>query len=141
MSAAPPPPFLFVGVLKDKIIQEETCFSSVTLHDALVSLAWMNMQHPLMGRRFSAHVGVPLDRSQKANLSIYLSAYVPTLTCSHELWVITDEIGFMCRMAGLSLRMGREGARGSRVTTLVWASDPHPHPPGRRTQAQCQDDI
>ena len=56
---------------------------------------------------------VKKELSQKAKLSIYRSIYVPTLTYRHELWVVTErtksriqeaEIGFLCRVSGLSLR-------------------------------------
>ena len=58
-------------------------------------------------------VVVKKELSQKANLSIYWSIYVPTLTYGHELWVGTertrsriqaDEMGFLRRVSGLSLR-------------------------------------
>uniref|UniRef100_A0A3Q2W121 Transposase Tc1-like domain-containing protein n=1 Tax=Haplochromis burtoni TaxID=8153 RepID=A0A3Q2W121_HAPBU len=51
--------------------------------------------------------------SVKAKLSIYRSIYASTLTYGHELWVVTErttsrlqaaEMGFLPRMAGLSLR-------------------------------------
>lgn len=47
----------------------------------------------------------------KAKFSIYWPVYVPTLTCGHELWVVTErtrswiqaaEISFLRRVAGLS---------------------------------------
>jgi len=53
------------------------------------------------------------ELSRKAKLSIYWSAYVPTLTYGHKLWVVTErtrsriqaaEMSFLRRVAGLSLR-------------------------------------
>ena len=53
------------------------------------------------------------ELSQKVKLSIYRSIYVPILTYGHELWVVTErtrsriqaaEMGFLCRVSGLSLR-------------------------------------
>uniref|UniRef100_A0A8C6P1M8 Reverse transcriptase domain-containing protein n=1 Tax=Nothobranchius furzeri TaxID=105023 RepID=A0A8C6P1M8_NOTFU len=58
-------------------------------------------------------VMVKRELSQKAKLSIYLSIYVPILTCGHELWVGTKrtrwqmhaaEMSFLQRVAGLPLR-------------------------------------
>ncbi|TWW62225.1 hypothetical protein D4764_04G0008720 [Takifugu flavidus] len=58
-------------------------------------------------------VVVKRELSQKAKLSIYRSIFVPTLTCGHELWVMTErtrsrvqvaEMSFLRRVAGLSLR-------------------------------------
>ncbi|TWW66924.1 hypothetical protein D4764_20G0009560 [Takifugu flavidus] len=59
------------------------------------------------------HIVVKRELSQKAKLSIYWSIFVPTLTYSHERWVMTErtrswvqaaEMSFLCRVAGLSLR-------------------------------------
>ena len=56
---------------------------------------------------------VKKELSQKVKLSIYRSIYIPTLTYGHELWVVTErtrlriqeaEMGFICRVSGLSLR-------------------------------------
>ncbi|KAK3562076.1 hypothetical protein QTP86_027184, partial [Hemibagrus guttatus] len=53
------------------------------------------------------------ELSRKAKLSVYQSIYVPTLTCGHELWVMTEriksriqvaEMSFLRRVAGRSLR-------------------------------------
>ncbi|GAA6083797.1 uncharacterized protein LOC111191400, partial [Tachysurus ichikawai] len=58
-------------------------------------------------------VVVKKELSCKAKLCIYQSIYVPTLTYGHELWVMTkrtrswiqaDEMSFLCRVAGRSLR-------------------------------------
>ncbi|KAK3544200.1 hypothetical protein QTP86_008347 [Hemibagrus guttatus] len=58
-------------------------------------------------------VVVKKELSRKAKLSIYQSIYVPTLTYSHELWVMTErvrsriqaaEMSFLRRVAGCSLR-------------------------------------
>ncbi|XDV14816.1 hypothetical protein PO909_014999 [Leuciscus waleckii] len=58
-------------------------------------------------------VVVKKELSCKAKLSIYQSIYVPTLTYSHELWVMTErtrswiqvaKMSFLRRMAGRSLR-------------------------------------
>ncbi|KAK3514648.1 hypothetical protein QTP70_021558 [Hemibagrus guttatus] len=58
-------------------------------------------------------VVVKKELSRKAKLSIYQSIYVPTLTYSHELWVMTErvrshiqaaEMSFLCRVTGRSLR-------------------------------------
>ena len=58
-------------------------------------------------------VVVKRELSQKAKLSVYRSIFVPTLTYSHELWVVTErtrsrvqaaEMSFLRRVAGLSLR-------------------------------------
>ncbi|KAJ0002535.1 hypothetical protein NQD34_007684 [Periophthalmus magnuspinnatus] len=58
-------------------------------------------------------VVVKKELSPKAKLSIYRSIYVPTLTYGHELWVMTErtrswiqaaEMGFLCRVAGRTLR-------------------------------------
>ena len=58
-------------------------------------------------------VVVKRELSRKAKLSIYRSIYVPTLTCGHELWVMTErirsriqaaEMSFLRRVAGRSLR-------------------------------------
>ena len=38
-----------------------------------------------------SHV-VKRELSQKAKLSIYRSVYDPTLTCGHELWVVTKRM-------------------------------------------------
>ena len=61
---------------------------------------------------------VKRELSQKAKLSIYWSIFVPTLTCSHEIWIVTErmrsqiqaaEMGFLQKVAGLGLRIrGRE---------------------------------
>ena len=32
------------------------------------------------------------ELSQKAKFSIYRSIYVPSLTCGHELWVVTERM-------------------------------------------------
>lgn len=34
-------------------------------------------------------IGVKNELSHKVKLSIYRSVYVPSLTCVHELWVVT----------------------------------------------------
>jgi len=56
---------------------------------------------------------VKRELSRKAQLSIYSSIYVPTLTDGHEFWVVTErmrsqiqaaEMSFLRRVAGLSLR-------------------------------------
>ena len=58
-------------------------------------------------------VVVKRELSRKARLSIYRSVYLPTLTYSHELWVMTErirsriqaaEISFLHRVGGRSLR-------------------------------------
>ena len=58
-------------------------------------------------------VVVKKELSRKAKLSIYRSIYVPTLTCGHEIWVMTErtrsriqavEMSFLRRVAGRSLR-------------------------------------
>ena len=52
-------------------------------------------------------------KKELSQLSIYQSIYVPTLTCRHKLWAVTEstrswiqaaEIGFLRRVSGLSLR-------------------------------------
>ena len=35
-------------------------------------------------------VVVKRELSWKAKLSIYQSIYIPTLTCGHELWIVTE---------------------------------------------------
>ncbi|TWW71137.1 hypothetical protein D4764_17G0006200 [Takifugu flavidus] len=59
-------------------------------------------------------VVVKKELSRKAKLSIYRSIYVPVLTYGHQCWVMTErtrsriqaaEISFLCRVAGLSLRV------------------------------------
>lgn len=74
-----------------------------------------------MGRRFSAASAGPEPEGE----TLHLPVYVPTLTCSHELWVITDTCG--CRTAGLSLRMGREGARARVILWFGHRILPHIH--------------
>uniref|UniRef100_A0A8C6P9E0 Reverse transcriptase domain-containing protein n=1 Tax=Nothobranchius furzeri TaxID=105023 RepID=A0A8C6P9E0_NOTFU len=58
-------------------------------------------------------VVVKRELSQKENLSIYRSIYVPTLNYGHGLWIVTErtrlqiqaaEMSFLQRVAGLSLR-------------------------------------
>lgn len=53
------------------------------------------------------------ELSQRAKLSIYQSIYVPILTYGYTLWVVAErkilqiqvaKTGFLCRVAGLSLR-------------------------------------
>ncbi len=56
---------------------------------------------------------VKRELSQKAKLSIYQLIYVPTPTCGHELWVVTErmrsqmqgaEMSFLHRVSGLCFR-------------------------------------
>ncbi|KAK7939602.1 hypothetical protein WMY93_002928 [Mugilogobius chulae] len=65
------------------------------------------------GQSLYRTVVVKKELSRKANLSIYRSIYVPTLTYGHELWVMTErtrsriqavEMSFLRRVAGRSLR-------------------------------------
>ncbi len=58
-------------------------------------------------------VVVKKELSCKAELSIYRSIYVPTLTYGHELWVMTErtrsriqaaEMSFLCKVSGCFLR-------------------------------------
>lgn len=53
------------------------------------------------------------ELNRKAKLVIYQSVYITTLTYGHDLWVVTlritspvqaAEMGFLFRMAGLSLK-------------------------------------
>ncbi|XDV52909.1 hypothetical protein PO909_021551 [Leuciscus waleckii] len=69
-------------------------------------------------------VVVKKELSRKAQLSIYRSIYVPTLTYGHELWVMTErtrsriqaaEMSFLRRVAGRSLRDRCESA-GAQVS-------------------------
>jgi len=72
-----------------------------------------------MGALLQSVVG-KRELSRRAKLSIYWSNFVPTLTYGHEIWVVTQrtrsriqaaEIGFLQRVAGLSLRhRGRSSA-------------------------------
>ncbi|KAK0145403.1 Actin-binding LIM protein 3 [Merluccius polli] len=64
-------------------------------------------------RTLHGSVVVKRELSRKAKLSIYQLIYVPALTYGHELWVVTertrsrvqaDEMSFLRRVAGLSLR-------------------------------------
>ncbi len=65
-----------------------------------------------------SHAGIVADSrgeegAEKAKLSMYQSVYVSALAYSHELWAVTERLrlwiqaagtGFLCSMAGLSLR-------------------------------------
>ena len=64
-------------------------------------------------RTLHGSVVVKRELSRKAKLLIYQSIFIPALTYGHELWVVTeitrlrvqaDEISFLRRVAGLSLR-------------------------------------
>ena len=39
-------------------------------------------------------VVVKRELSYKAKLSVYRLVYIPTLTCGHELWVMTEKIRY-----------------------------------------------
>ena len=65
---------------------------------------------------------VKRELNQETRLSVYQSIFCPTLTYGHELWVVTKrmrlwiqaaEMGFLRRVAGLSLR---DGVRSS----VIW---------------------
>ena len=71
-------------------------------------------------------VVVNMELSQKAKLSIYWLIFVPPLTYGHEIWVVTErmrsqiqmaEMGFLWRVAGLSLR-APEGDRSRAAAPL-----------------------
>ena len=64
-------------------------------------------------RTLKPSVVVRRSLGQKANISIYQSFYVPTLTYGVELWVITErmasqiqaaKVSFLHKVVGLSLR-------------------------------------
>lgn len=44
-----------------------------------------------------------------AQLSIYLSVYVPTLNCDHELWVVIERTGSWIQAAEMSFFQGKSG--------------------------------
>ena len=90
-------------------------------------LSFLFMSEGMMGREIDRRVGAagavlhalhrPVVKnralSRKAKLLIYQSVFVPTLTYGHERWVMTErtrsqeqvaEMGFLCRVAGVSLR-------------------------------------
>ncbi len=80
------------------------------------------------------------ELSRKAELSIYQSIYLPTLTFGHELWVVTKRmVSFLCRVAGLSLRdkeLRHPAGAQSRTTALPHWKEPvevfqNQDPPGR----------
>ncbi|KAK3554501.1 hypothetical protein QTP70_024406, partial [Hemibagrus guttatus] len=92
-------------------------------------------------------VVVKKELSRKAKLSIYQSIYVPTLPYGHELWVMTErirsriqaaEISFLHRVAGRSLREGKElchlGGARSRA-----AAPPHRKGPVEVARASVSD--
>lgn len=57
---------------------------------------------------------------QKATISIYWSAYVPTLTYSHELWVVSESIRSWIQAANMSFLLRVAGpSHGDRVKSLV----------------------
>ena len=67
----------------------------------------------LVSHAFHCTVVTKRELSRKAKLLIYQSIFVPTLTYGHERWVMTKrmrswvqtaKMGFLCRVAGVSLR-------------------------------------
>ena len=99
-------------------------------------------------RTLKLSVVVKRELSQKANLFIYRSIQVPTLTYGRELWVATermrlriqaDEMSFLRRLAALSLRdrVRRSTVRSGRLLDVsLWRCFGHTHPGGAMKQTE-----
>lgn len=52
--------------------------------------------------------------SQKANLSVYRSIYIPPLTYGHELWVVSSRTKMLIQLAKNETRWGAGSPSGTR---------------------------
>lgn len=64
------------------------------------------------------HLSVKTELTKMSKLATYQSVYVPTLTCGHEIWILTKtknhrhkrlKLAFIARWLGSSLEVSWEG--------------------------------